>query len=565
MPSSTPAIRRRRLFAASVGLLGLVIWMGYRASLPEHFEARTVDNGPWTPLLLADTSTIFLPDFSYAGYRWGEENLPEPPVTHRAEDFGVVPNDGIDDTVALRTALEAARRDTGWVVLGLPRGRIDLSGVLFLEQDSLIIRGIRSDDGSPATELAIAGSLTKWADPKADSLVAGIAAYQRENNLTNLFRPFSAYTWAGGVLWSRRAGIAHPIPPIGPEYVANGWSAVSGRQAGMQIMISDASPPLPGARLEVHWFNPDGAQGSFLEHVLGPYDLPVGERLIENPERPLIAQPATVVSIQERPDGWLLTLRQPLLHDIRPEWGVRLVELERTSHIGIEHLALRFESDTPAPHHLDKGYNGIYLTDTRHSWLRNVHIHDADTAILTNRTNNITVTGLLTTGRKGHHSVYPSNSYGVLVRDFRLEAPALHHPTFSTGSILSVYTNGHVQAARLDQHGGLNQQNLYDRMTLDADGAWLDGGGAGYWNPVAGRYNTFWNVQVVSDAEWAGLVRDAPDARLVGVVGQRATLGLRYGPNTYVEGLQRAGLAVPSLYEWQRRRRLIQPDSVRLP
>jgi len=545
--------------------LGLVMWGWYRTTLPALIEARATDTGPWTPAVLSDSTSVYLPDFSYAGYRRGEEPLPEPPITHDARDFGVVSDDDMDDTDALRVALEATTRVPGWVVLSLPPGRIDISGVLFLERDSLVIRGATQRDGSAATMLAVAGSLTEWADPKADSLVADIAAYQRENNLTNLLRPYSPYTWAGGMLWSRRPGTTTPIPAIPPIPVSDGWDALSGLQGEHRVVISGPSAPGIGATLEIRWFNRQGADGSFLEHVLGPYDLPIGERLTEDPERPLITQPATIRAVEAVPDGWALTLHEPLTHDIKHDWGVRLVSLDRISHVGIENLSIYFEEDAPAPHHLDKGYNGIYLTDTRDGWVRNVSVHNADTPVLTNRTNNITIAQLRTTGREGHHSVYPSNSWGVLVRDFRLEAPALHHPTFPTGSILSVYTNGYVNAARLDQHGGLNQQNLYDRMALDADGAWLDGGGAGYWNPVAGRYNTFWNVQVTSADAWAGLVRDAPDARLVGLVNDGPDLRLRYGPNTYVEGLQRAGLAVPSLYEWQLGRRLTPPDSVRPP
>ena len=557
-----PDARPWRLLWVVILLAGLMAWAGYRASLPELIEAQASERSTWTPAILADTSSVFLPDYSYAGYRWGEEERPEPPVTHHATAFGVVPDDGLDDTAALRSALDSMRGQRGWAVLGLPPGRIDISGVLFLEQDSLIIRGSHAADGSAGTALVISGSLTSWADPKADSLLSGIAAYQQENNLNNLFRPFSAYTWAGGVLWSRQAGIAHPIPPMGALPVAGGWDVLSGHQAERQVRISaGAPPPAPGALLEVHWFNRDGEGGSFLKHVLGPYDLPIGKRLTEDPNRPLITQPVTVLSTTAVSDGWLLTLQQPLLHDVRPEWGTKLVASKRTTHIGIEHLSLHFEPADTAPHHLDKGYNGIYLTDTQHSWVYNVHIHDADTAVLTNRTHNITVSRLWTSGREGHHSIYPSNSYGVLVRDFRLDAPALHHPTFSTGSVLSVYTDGHIRAARLDQHGGLNQQNLYDRLTLQAGSAWLDGGGAGYWNPVAGRYNTFWNVEVTSEDAWAGQVRDAPDARLIGITSNLPELRLRYGPNAYVEGLQQPGISVPSLYEWQRERRLRGHDS----
>ena len=572
MQSTRPPARRFRtalvLLAALLMVSGL-FW--YRSGLPDlHMgHATTSESASWVPSILSDSSRTYLPDFSYAGYRWSEHPLPVPDVTHHASDFGVTPDDGLDDTAALRRALKASRQDSGWVVLSLPAGTLEVSGILFLERARFVLRGQTNPDGTPATILSVTGSLTSWADAKADSLVADIAAYQRENNLNNLMRPFSAYTWAGGILWSRLPGKALPIPAIVPAIVpaaqrgTPSWTAISGTQGSHRMVVSstDNRPPAIGDRVELRWINREGDRGTLLDHVLGKQDLPIGKRLTEDRRRPLVLQPVTVDSVARHLHGWEVFTREPLVHGILPDWQVEMHLLERLEQIGVEHVSIQFERDEPPPHHLDKGYNGIYLTDTRDSWLLNVRIDDADTPVLTNRTNQITISGLRTAGREGHHSVYPSNSYGVLITDFRLEAPALHHPTFPTGSILSVYTGGFVRDAILDQHGGLNQQNLYDNLTLDTEDVWLDGGGAGYWNPTSGRFNTFWNVHVTTDRAFAGTIRNAPDARVVGLRNDGDKISLRYGPDTYVEGLQRDSLAVPSLFAWQLERRFTRPGS----
>ena len=70
-----PDARPGRLLSVLILLAGLVAWAGYRASLPELIEAQASERSPWTPAVLADTSSVFLPDYSYAGYRWGEEEL----------------------------------------------------------------------------------------------------------------------------------------------------------------------------------------------------------------------------------------------------------------------------------------------------------------------------------------------------------------------------------------------------------------------------------------------------------------------------------------------------------
>src|SRR5262245_18691180 len=58
-------------------------------------------------------------DWSYAGYRAGEARLPERAATISVLDHGAVPDDGEDDTAALREALEAAQPGD---VVHLPSG-----------------------------------------------------------------------------------------------------------------------------------------------------------------------------------------------------------------------------------------------------------------------------------------------------------------------------------------------------------------------------------------------------------------------------------------------------------
>src|SRR3546814_6642570 len=60
--------------------------------------------------------------------------------------------------------------------------------------------------------------------------------------------------------------------------------------------------------------------------------------------------------------------------------------------------------------------------------------------------------------------------------------------------------------AIIDQHSGSNHQNLFDQVEMhidpkrDEDGwhyqLWV-GGGASYWKPGHGLYNTVWNAKLV--------------------------------------------------------------------
>ncbi len=103
-----------------------------------------------------DPARPALPDFSQAGYRGG---LPLPDASKIlttldvAADFGVVADDGMDDSAALQAAIDhvgsiAGRDFDHLVVLALPAGRIDLSEEIHVDQSFVILRGHGSD---PAT------------------------------------------------------------------------------------------------------------------------------------------------------------------------------------------------------------------------------------------------------------------------------------------------------------------------------------------------------------------------------------------------------------------------------
>ena len=259
-----------------------------------------------------------------------------------------------------------------------------------------------------------------------------------------------------------------------------------------------------------------------------------------------------------RSEPGVLYTKEPLLHDLRPEWKPLLSNVSFMEYVGIENLRIEFPESEYAGHHLEEGFNGLYLTDLSHSWVRDVSIHNSDTALLTTNSRNISIDGFITTGREGHHSVWLGDVYGVLTTNFRFEADSRHNPSFNTKSRLSVFSGGTIPRAHLDQHGGLNHQNLFDDIGGGASRSSITCGGSPYWNPGAGLYNTFWNIRLsgrLSDG-YIGSCSDAAEARIVGLTAGSSELVLRYGPATYVEGLNRPGIAVRSLYRYQLARRL---------
>jgi hypothetical protein len=202
-----------------------------------------------------------------------------------------------------------------------------------------------------------------------------------------------------------------------------------------------------------------------------------------------------------------------------------------------------------------------------HSWVRDIAFVNADSGILSERGKNITVSEVQVLGRRGHYSLHIGSVYGALMKDFSIEANSVHNPSFNTYSRLSVYTGGSIAQPKLDQHRGINHQNLFDNLDAIYGVPWTDalfrhGGALGSWGPTAGAFNTFWNIRVQfsrSDGRPSvrlGDIDEAPHSRIVGLHSDEdIELDIDYGPSAYIEGLNQPNIAVPSLYEYQLQRR----------
>jgi hypothetical protein len=540
-----------KLAASALGTLALLCSCAapqQSALEPKHSEkssaAATVSASKrWTPRILAPGAPDYLPDFSYAGYRQGEAPLPRAAITHAIADFGAKPDDAQDDTAAFRKALAHLGSTAGPVVLALERGHYILSDVLFVERSDIVLRGAGSEAGGTVLELR--RPLDEL--PRAP-VISELESYLRKNNKLVDGKPFSAFSWTGGLIWTRRPGNPRSAPSGGAQ---------QGRRGQRSVRIT-GQVPTAGSLIEVRWFNRFGQRSPVLSHVFGLTGAIPGERLAD-PERVLTSQLLNVARVE----GETLWVEQPLRHDLEPAWeAVWAPAPERLTGVGLEHFRIELPDAPYAGHHLERGYNALYLTDLRDSWVRDLAIHNADSAILSDDSERLTLTGISLTGRNGHYGIHLGDVEQVLVRNFDVEAHFEHSLSFNTGSRASVFSRGVVQNPHLDQHRGRNHQNLFDAIAGIDEGSTsrlFEHGGADYWGPAHGAFNTFWNISL--DVKGAGErslllsgVRDAGPARLVGLHAN-VPLQIDY-PGAYQEGIGKPDIAVPSLYDEQLQRRL---------
>jgi hypothetical protein len=511
--------------------------------------------------------TNYLPDFSFAGYHFGETTLPEfQGKIINATDFGVKANDALDDSKALLKAIKATTETEGNVILQLPAGKIILSEILYIERSNFVLRGTGS--GENGTEIYFPRPMMYLKDPES---LAELREYlttfdkrQREPE-NNVDLPFSQYAWSGGFIWTqipneRVKSYLDKYEPT-PSILAK---VASGNMGEHIISVSEVKGLKVGDIVELQLFNKDGENGEIIKDLYQGANVKPGSHHWKFPKLPIVRQQVEITKISASK----ITLKTPLTIAIKPSYQAQLVEWKHLNEVGIEHIRFTFPDIPRIAHHVEPGNNAIFLTRLFNSWVKDVKITNADSGILAEEVSNVTVQDIVTDGtHMAHYTVTLGGVHNVLVKNLKIYNKAVHPLSFNTFATKNVYQDCEIFADPvLDQHSGANHQNLFDHITvhLNTDKnnsyALFGGGGADYWKPSHGPFSTFWNLDVQVEKPDSKPVllygmKDGLFARIIGVNGN-AKFEVKYEPDAYIEFLNTSMDKIPSLYEYQLKKRL---------
>ena len=550
------------------------------AVCPAIILAQT--NAP-LPAILSDKTVMAerpLPDYSYAGYGFGLTAIPsEPGTVINVTDHGVIPDDGKDDAKALLKALAAADSIKGRVTLRLPKGRIQIGEVIPIERSDIVLDG--AGEGAGGTEFYFPRPLKVVDKSSRENELRDYLKredkYQREPE-QNIDFLFTEYSWSGGFFFIGPRG-TRPVSYDGSNDKRDPVlsSVLTGKQFGRTLKVANPAALKVGQVIQLQWFADGGRDSQILNSLYGDIskwnatqtdkslELTIGSHHWTFPNRPIVGQSTRIIAIK----GSVVTLGDPLLHDVNAKQPADIAKWHHLTNVGIQNMRLTFPDNPWFGHHLEQGYNGIYLTGLFDGWARNLVIHNADSGILTDNAASLTIANVTTTGEhKAHYSVHIGAVHNVLVKDLRVENPVIHPVSVNTRSSRSVYQRATVlRDAIIDQHSGSNHQNLFDQLTMtvqptqDATGQWVYplwvSGGAPYWKPGHGVMNTQWNIALsitrgpaVGDAVKVTSGLEGPGAYIVGMHANRP-LDLDYQPLAYTEGININLTNVPSLYDYQ--------------
>ncbi|SHE36627.1 protein of unknown function [Mariniphaga anaerophila] len=401
-----------------------------------------------------------LHNFSYAGYKYGEEAIPEiQNVRLKVTDFGAVPNDEIDDTDAIQKALDKISNKGG--VLLFPKGKYIINGdvdefkKLTLNSSNVIIRGEGS--GNDGTVLFMA----------------------------NKFLPPDGW---GDFIFE----VGNKKPHL--ENKAFTELSQNARRGTFQIEVEDASNFSKGDNIQIylksHVVNGKRQQelGQILTYPLVPE--------IEWTNFKKFSPYNTfnqIVSINNN----TITLKKPLDIDMDLKWKPTVKRQAFYENIGFENI--RFEGNWHGPyiHHgsreMDYGWCALRIANACNSWVKNVAFHNLTWDLTVLESANVTVQNVTVSGTDGHHGIKAPGSSSVLVKDCEFTAHRTHNIGGSGAMDGCVFTNIKITDPHgtIDSHGGgFPVYNLFENIT----NVKVSGAGSIDNMPHMGRENVFWNL-----------------------------------------------------------------------
>ncbi|WP_111706825.1 DUF4955 domain-containing protein [Lutibacter citreus] len=405
-----------------------------------------------------------LPDFSYAGYKYSEVEIPT--VNHKIFDvtkFGAIPNDINSDKDAIKKAIKAAEKNGSGIVY-FPKGKYyvntqnDDTSIIEIKGSNIVFRG------------------------------EGV-------NKSTLF-------------------FDKDLPPTDPKKLWSCPSAIQTKASGADKKLATITS---NTRRETHNIEVNDAskikKGNWIILKVSNND----PELIKYDIQPLIADKtwSTIntkgVIVNERHQVSsvkknTITLVEPIHYDIQAKHNWSVYSFAHSEELGFEDLSFEGNWKKEFVHHRsaqdDGGWSILQVSRCVNSWVKDCSFKNVNNALSFSQSAYSTAINITINGFIGHSSVHAAGgSTGILLANIN-DIAGMHHSTGVGGGSTTatvIWRSKYPSHTCFESHASQPRCTLFDNV----EGGFFSGraGGAIKSLPNHSRYLVLWNFKETDESE----------------------------------------------------------------
>ncbi|MEQ8238375.1 MAG: DUF4955 domain-containing protein [Cyclobacteriaceae bacterium] len=410
----------------------------------------------------SDTQSELL-DFSYAGYKFSEESIPDISNWTKFDvtSYGAIANDDDYDDAGIQAAIIAAEASSAPAVVFFPPGRFKVSSdndaakFLKIVRSNIVLKGSGSGEGG--TEIfmdkyrAVNGHWQFHLAPETtntDNLTVITEAVTKGDFNVTVEDPSTLSV--GQTIHISHKSEAFARAHFGELELSNDWSRLFGASGGMSVYEPHIVKSISGNRVT--------------------FENPVQTDL------PLLSAPYSIKNLG--------TIEDVGVEDIlfTSNW---------------ENYGETFSHHKDDIH--DYGWSAVQFEYVKNGWMRNCEFRGWSEVVDVRQSIGVTIENIKISGEMGHASFLTRRSYGVLVKDCVDESGQFHGPGTGYSGVNTVYLRCTMQEDQsVDSHSGQPYATLLD----DVQGGVFDRNGGPHESyPHHARDLVFWNFRHQSSGD----------------------------------------------------------------
>lgn len=368
----------------------------------------------WNEFISEDEDNVLL-DFSYAGYMHGETAPPEVTImesggryiasngytVYNITDYGAVADDDVSDREAFISLLSDVfgkpELNPAGTQLTFPHNNAPRNAVIYFPEGEFILHTADDDVNGISQSLVIRGSnyILKGAGRDKTNLVMAAPNQQ--------VTPGVLYSSLDMIQLKHNTGVQ----------TGNVLATVTGdsRKGDFSVTVDGAGSLNAGDWVCLYMApNPDP---SIVAEELAPFSATASWEIATSG--------VTVEDLHQvkSASGNTVTFCEPLMHEIKADWGWTIVRYQHYENVGVEDLTFTGYAKENFDHHAswedDGAYKPISMTRLVNSWMRRVGFHSVSEACSIISSANVSAYDIVIDGNRGHSAIRSERSSRVFI------------------------------------------------------------------------------------------------------------------------------------------------------